>query len=165
MEKLYPIAKVTRVSGLNGEVNVSPLCRYFDDYRDRPSFFLGHSDENAREVKLEKSAGIGKKIRFLFEGIQTRDEAESLVGQKVFAAASEKDPISMVAPELIGFSVESEKGENLGVLKDILWLPANDVYAVENGQHEFLIPVIPEVVCSVDHVTGRIVIHPMDGLV
>lgn len=156
---------MTKVSGLKGEVQVRPLCRYFEDYRDNPSFFLGISGDALRELKLEKSVGIGKRVKFLFEGIQNRNDAESLVGLNVFTAASEEDPISMVSPELIGYTVESDSGEEMGILKDILWLPANDVYAVENGNQEFLIPVIPEVVRKVDCISGRIIIHPMDGLI
>ena len=44
--KLFPIAKITRASGLNGEVGVRPLIRQFDDYVEKP-LFIGF-DEMAK---------------------------------------------------------------------------------------------------------------------
>ncbi len=84
MEKLFPIGKVTKASGLKGEVHVSPLCRYFEDYSEEPTLFLGFSNESALEMKLKKSAPAGKKRRIQFEGVHSRTEAEALVGQQVF---------------------------------------------------------------------------------
>ena len=51
--KLFPIAKITRASGLNGEVGVRPLIRQFDDYVEKP-LFIGFDENLARDVKLEK---------------------------------------------------------------------------------------------------------------
>jgi ribosomal 30S subunit maturation factor RimM len=45
-----------------------------------------------------------------------------------------------------------------------MWLPSSDVYVVKNGNDEYLIPIIPEVVKRVDHDQGIIMIVPMDGL-
>ena len=164
MEKLFPIGKITKASGLKGEVHVSPLCRYFEDYAEEPPLFLGFSGESALEMKLKKSARIGKKTRIQFEGVQNRHQAEALVGQKVYASVSESDPISMVSPDLIGFDIFTDSGQAVGKLKDILWLPANDVYTIEKDGHEFLIPVISEIVEFIDHKNSRIVIRPIEGL-
>ncbi|MBT3216010.1 MAG: 16S rRNA processing protein RimM [Candidatus Marinimicrobia bacterium] len=164
MNKLFPIGKVTKVSGLKGEVHVIPLCRYFEDYAENPTLFLGYSNDSALEMKLKKSARIGKKTRILFEGVQNRLEAEALVGQKVFTHASESDPISFVSQDLIGYEVFTDSGKFVGNLKDILWLPANDVYTIEKDEKEFLIPVISEIVNSIDHNNEEIVIRPIDGL-
>ena len=58
----------------------------------------------------------------------------------------------------------TDSGSIVGILKDVLWLPSSDVYVVKNGNDEYLIPIIPEVVKGVDHNQGIIVIVPMDGL-
>ncbi len=164
MEKLFPIGKVTKASGLKGEVHVSPLCRYFEDYSEEPTLFLGFSNESALEMKLKKSAPAGKKRRIQFEGVHSRTEAEALVGQQVFATASDDDPISLVSPDLIGYEIMTDSGEFVGKLKEILWLPANDVYAIDKDGHEFLIPVIDEIVECVVHEHAKIIIRPVEGL-
>ena len=51
--KLFAIAKITRASGLKGEVGVRPLGRQFDDYETDKSLFIGFDETIARDVKLE----------------------------------------------------------------------------------------------------------------
>lgn len=164
MNRLFAIGKVTKVSGLSGEVRVRPLVRQFDDYVEDKNLSLGFSDTIAREIKLKKSLGLGKRKRFLFEGVSSRDDAESLIGQILYAQVSEQDPILLISPDLIGASVFTVAGEFVGELVDMLTLPANDVYVIENGKKEFLIPVIPEIVKGISTTDGLVTISPMDGL-
>ena len=162
--KLFPIAKITRASGLKGEVGVRPLIRQFDDYFGKP-LFVGLDEDLARDVKLEKVTGVNKRRRFLFQGLKTRDEAELMIGQLLFASISDKDPINMISPDLIGASVVTDNGEPIGELVDMMSLPAHDVYVISRGKKEILIPVVPEIIREVDFKMGLITISPMDGLV
>ena len=161
--KLFAIAKVTQASGLQGEVGLRPLIRQFDDYVDKP-LYIGFDVNLARDVKLEKVTGIDKKRRFLFEGLKNRDEAESMIGQLIFASITESDPINLISPDLLGATVVADNGEIIGELVDMMSLPANDAYVIERGKKEVLIPVIPEIVRSVDVKMGLVTITPMDGL-
>ena len=162
--KLFPIAKITRASGLKGEVGVRPLIRQFDDYVGKP-LFVGFDENLARDVKLEKVTGANKKRRFLFQGLKTRDDAELMIGQLLFASISDKDPINMISSDLIGASVVTDNGEPIGELVDMMSLPAHDVYVISRGKKEILIPVVPEIIREVDFKMGLVTITPMDGLV
>ena len=162
--KLFAIAKITRAAGLKGEVGVRPLVRQFDDYVTVKPLFIGFDPNIARDVKLEKVSGVEKKRRFLFNGMKTRDEAESIIGQLFFVSVKDSDPINMIAPDLLGASVVADNGENIGELVDMISLPANDVYVIKQGKKEVLIPVIPEIIRSVDLQMGLVTITPMDGL-
>ena len=162
--KLFPIAKITRASGLKGEVGVRPLIRQFDDYVGKP-LFVGFDENLARDVKLEKVTGVNKKRRFLFQGLKTRDDAELMIGQLLFASISDKDPINMISSDLIGASVVTDNGEPIGELVDMMSLPAHDVYVISRGKKEILIPVVPEIIREVDFKMGLVTITPMDGLV
>ncbi len=164
MQDLFAIAKVTRASGLNGEVRVRPLSRYFDSYVEDKPLFIGLSKNMSREVKLKEKIGIGKKVRFQFNGVESRDEAEALIGQYVYVAVDHSDRIHWIAEDLLGADVISNDGEYVGILAEILWLPNNDVYVIKNGEREVLIPVIPEIIKNVDLTGGVVVISPMDGL-
>ena len=57
-----------------------------------------------------------------------------------------------------------KKWEKAGILKDIMWLPANDVYIVLNGDKESLIPVIDEIIIRLDLESKKIIIADIDGL-
>ena len=148
--KLFAIAKITRVAGLKGEVGVRPLVRQFDDYVMEKSLFIGFDPNIARDVKLEKVSGVEKKRRFLFNDMKTRDEAESM--------------INMISPDLLGATVIADNGEIIGELVDMISLPANDAYVIKQGKKEVLIPVVPEIVRAVDIQMGLVTITPMDGL-
>ncbi len=162
--RLFPIARITQAAGLKGEVRLRPLSRYFEEYIEEKPLFLGVSEEYSRETRIVKKVGLGKRIRFLFDGIETRAEAESLIGQTLFARVTEHDNIVQVSEDIIGSTVITDVGDYIGELTEILWLPANDVYVIRQGTKEVLIPVIPEIVKSVNLEEGLVVIHPMDGL-
>ena len=162
--KLFAIAKITRASGLKGEVGVRPLVRQFDDYVTDKSLFIGFDETIAMDVKLEKVTGLNKKRRFLFEGLKTRDEAESMIGQLLFASVEDSDPINLISADLLGATVVADNGEIIGELVDMISLPANDVYVIKHGKKEVLIPVVPEIIRAVDIEMGLVTITPMDGL-
>ena len=107
---------------------------------------------------------LAKKVRFKFEGVNSIDDAERLIGQTIFIEASEFDAINYISSELIGSFVVTDDGEMVGALQDVIWLPNNDVYVIHDGEKERLIPVIPEVVKGVDFEEKMILITPMDGL-
>jgi 16S rRNA processing protein RimM len=164
MNKLFAIAKIMHTSGLSGEVQLQPLSRYFDDYVQDKSIFLGESEDLCREVKLLNFRSVGKKKRYQFEGIESKTEAEAVIGQFIFASVSNDDDIYLIAKDLIGYLVVTGWGDLVGELTDILWLPAQDIYVIKNVDHEFLIPVIPEIVKRVNHEREIIEISPVDGL-
>ena len=163
-KKVHPIAKITRVSGLRGEVRLQPLSRYFDEYIESRELQIGFETDLAREIKLKKTIGQGKRRRFKFEGVQSRDDAETLIGQTLFAESQNGDNADLISKELLGYTVITESGEMVGTLTDILWLPSNDVYVIHNGNDEKLIPVIKEIVIGVDSVVNVTMIRPMEGL-
>ena len=55
--------------------------------------------------------------------------------------------------------------KKINITKDVMWLPANDVYVVFNGKKELLIPIVPEIVLCLDYRKQEIVISSVDGLI
>jgi len=159
-----PIAKITNIAGFNGKVFLRPLSRYFDDYISCGKLSLGSSPDDAKRITLEFIKGQGKKRRFKFDGINTELKAKNLVGKYLFVKASPNEDINLVSNQLIGYEVINEKEEYIGKLTDVMWLPKNDAYIVNDGKKEYLIPIIPEIIKSFNHEEKRIIITTMDGL-
>ena len=149
---------------MKGAVSVRPLSRYFDDYVRSYSLHVGFSEEISNKVQLSDVIGAGKKRRFIFAGIRGRDSAETMVGQTIFAVVEDSDAINFVSGDLIGYDVVTDSGRLIGELGEILWLPANDAYVIYNGDQEFLIPIIPEIVKEISHSERAVMIMPMEGL-
>ena len=160
----HPIAKITTTSGFKGEVRLRPLSRYSIDYIINKTLHIGIVKEKLSNIKLENTIGTGKKMRFKFKGIDTSHEADELVGKTIYINAEKDDGINFICKDVIGFKIETESGRNAGTLKDVMWLPANDVYVVIKDGKELLIPIINEVIKKLDFDDKKIVIADMDGL-
>lgn len=67
--------------------------------------------------------------------------------------------------QLLGLSVQTETGEALGELADVLETGANDVYVVVSPQYgEVLIPVTDETIVKTDVAAGVLVVRLPEGL-
>ena len=161
---IHPIATITKTSGLNGNVRLRPLSRYFEDHIGQNRLMLGISSENSEVVRLELITGLGKKRRFKFCGVDNVKDAESIVGKTLYAQTDTDDDINLISKNLIGYNVVTNTGLIVGELTDVIWLPSNDVYVIKNGKKEYLIPIIPEVIKKLDHPQMAIFISPMDAL-
>ena len=62
-------------------------------------------------------------------------------------------------------SVESDEGEDLGEVSDVLQTGANDVYVLsKEGMDDILLPAIRECVKNVDLESGKMTVHLLPGL-
>ena len=66
--------------------------------------------------------------------------------------------------DLDGFSVLTETGEVLGLLKDVYATGANDVFAVRNETWEILIPALKDVILKIDLEAKSILVRLPPGL-
>jgi len=66
--------------------------------------------------------------------------------------------------DLIGLAVETEQGDEVGVLEAILEIPDNRIFAVRKGTKEILIPAAKSFVASVDLKRRRMVVRGIDDL-
>jgi len=66
--------------------------------------------------------------------------------------------------DIIGMKVETEEGQNLGTIKDIIKTGSNDVYVVAGETKQYLIPALKDIVRSIDKDQKVMVIKPLDGL-
>ena len=66
--------------------------------------------------------------------------------------------------QLEGCRVFTEDGRDVGRVRRIEQSPAHDLWVVDDGARERLIPAVAEIVVEVDLAGGRVVIRPPDGL-
>jgi len=113
-------------------------------------------------VKLSPAA-----VLIRLQGIATRNEAENWRGSLVEIEARDVQPLAEGEHyyfELIGMTVESDNGQKVGTVTDVLSYPAQDLYVVESAGREILIPAVPAIVQRVDTKRGVMVIHALEGL-
>ena len=160
-KRLKLAAKVIKAVGLKGDVKVYPFDPSFETYANEDFLFIGDDIEATQVLHLSAVAKTGKFIRYAVEGNESREDAEDLVGKLIFAPADEDE---ILPEEIIGFLVSTTQGKLVGILSDIMPIRDQEVYAIDSGKKEILIPAVPEIVREINFDTQTISIEPMEGL-
>ena len=160
-----PIAKISSLYGLHGAVKLTPLSRYFEDYINNKHFMMGSSRSDLEEIVLDEVMGFGKKRIFKFNGFNSVNDAKNIKGKILYKKVSKDEKINLVSEDILGWDIIDNLGEKVGTLINVMWLPNNDVYIIKNGDKEYLIPVIEEIIKKVDYDKKEININPIEGLI
>ena len=165
MDKIFhPIAKVTKTSGLRGNVCLKPLSRYFEKYINKKKLMIGSSIDQFNKVSVEKINGIGKKRKFKFSGFDSLDSAKTIIGKTIFVQTSLDSKINWISKNILDYKVIDESGNFVGHIIDVMWLPSHDAYIIEKDLKEYIIPIVPEIIKKIDYDNRNIIIRVIDGL-
>ncbi len=109
------------------------------------------------------------KGRFIvaLDTITDRNKAETLIGAAVVADRASLPPLDdgeYYWRDLIGLSVVDTADRHLGTLTAIFPTGSNDVYVVQQGADEILVPALESVVVSVDLDAGVMRVDLPEGL-
>lgn len=160
------IGKISRVRGLRGEMVVVPLT-------DDPHRFLKlekvtlTKDGTSKEFLVEKAREFKGKVLLKLKEVDSPEEAKELAGGFI---EIEKDQLVQLPQgsyfifDIVGLEVVTTTGERIGTVKEVISLPANDLYLVEGEEKLYHIPAIKQVVKGIDLKEKRMIIQPMEGL-
>ena len=161
------VGRIGKPHGVRGVVTVEPRT-------DEPvrRFAPGAEfivDGSARLLKVEQIHWHSGRLLLTFAGVHDREAAETLRGVllEIERPLDElpEDPEEFYDDALEGCSVELLSGELIGVVREVIHLPSQDLLAVEREQApEALVPFIRQFVPTVDIAGRRIVIDPPLGL-
>ena len=116
---------------------------------------------------LKAARGRGHVLLRL-AGIDSREQAEPLVGQEVQAEARRFPELAdgeYYWFQLLGLPVvHAGDGTILGRLEAIWPTGAHDVYVVRQGKREVLLPAVEEVIQEIDLQAGVVKVRPPEGL-
>ena len=165
MKELYLVGKVLKPKGLKGEVKILPITDYPESFLERKTFYIGRSDEEAvlREVLQGRLRNGFAYI--LFSGMDSREKAEAAVGNMIYVPAEELVPLPpgrAYLHELRGLKVLNDSLEEVGIVHDVLKMPAHEVYEVQYGAKKILVPAIEEFVEEIDIGKGYMVLKRIE---
>jgi 16S rRNA processing protein RimM len=166
-EEWVVIGKITGAHGIRGEVRVTLFIDDPETLNDMETLYLerrsGREPLDVESVRFHKGNALVK-----FKVVRDRSEAEQLRGREVvipfeWLPALEEDEFYVA--EIVGLTVETEQGEPLGKVEQVIFTGSNEVYVVRGGpEGEILLPAIESVINSVDLEAGRIVVTVPEGL-
>lgn len=159
------IGRVSRPHGIHGEIRVEMLTDIPDRWIGLKTVFLG---SQRHKIEIQGSRQHKNVALLKLTGYTDRESAESLRGEVIyvpFKDAIQLEPDEFYHYQVIGLEVQTESGDVLGEIVDVLRPPgANEVFVVHGVRGEILIPVISDVIRSLDVDSGVVIIHPIPGL-
>ena len=163
------VGRVQRPHGVRGEVRVEILTGYPERLEQHTHFCLARpaSPEAVRRYPVEQSRLHQNVLLLKLGGCDDRNTAEALRGMLVQIPAEEAVPLEdgeYYLFQLVGVQVETEDGEHLGRVSEVLETGANNVYVVQGPRGEVLLPAIEDVVLELDLESRRIVVRLIPGL-
>ena len=164
MKKKYLEAgKIVNTHGVRGEVKIQPWCDSADDFTEFHTVYIDGKPFKILRSRVQKTSVIAA-----IEGIDTLDGAIALKNKIVFIDRDdvELEDGSVFIKDLIGLNViNNTDGGRLGVLADVLTLPANDVYVVKKDDgSELLLPAVGEFILEKNIDGGFVRVRLIEGL-
>ena len=64
-------------------------------------------------------------------GFDSLHSAKTILGMTIFVQASLDAKINWISKKILGYKVLDQKGELIGCVDDVMWLPTYDAYIVK----------------------------------
>ena len=161
--KHFDVGKIVNTHGIRG------LVKVVSQSDDPDKFFKIKSVIIEEEVYAIEHASVNKQFVLLkLKGIDDMNAAAALKGKVL--KVLEGDAIKLSEGEyfirdIYDMEVYEENGEFLGVIGDIIFTGANDVYIVKKeGVKDLLIPAIESCILDVNISEKRMTVYLLEGL-
>lgn len=166
-QELLVLGRVLGAWGLRGAVKVQ-------SFTDPPALvspgrsviLRGGGGES--ELRVETIRPLRHLFVATFQGIENREAAEAVRGYEICvprASAPRLPETSYYHYDILGLTVRTEAGEELGEIVDIWPSHAHDLYVVRRGGGEWLLPAVRAFILRVDLTRRVMVVRPIEGLV
>jgi 16S rRNA processing protein RimM len=161
------LGKIAATHGIKGQLRVTIFSGEFETVQSLDSVMLKGADGVMKEFQISSAVVHGKKLLLTFSGCDDINLALPLIGHELYA---NRDKMPALAEgeyywcDLIGLKVETDSGEMLGRLTDIIVTGSNDVYVVKGNGREYMIPALEDVILHIDLNEGVMKVSPPEGL-
>jgi 16S rRNA processing protein RimM len=163
-EPTVVVGVITRAHGVRGEVAVQN--RSDNPARWVPGGVVVTPDGQALTVTAVRRHG--ERLLVSFDGVADRETAAALAGTELAVSLTslpELGPDEWWPHDLEGCHVVTEHGRELGILTEVVFNPANDLWVAEDDTGvETLVPARKELLVEVDVPGKRIVVRDVPGI-
>lgn len=161
------IGEIVAAFGIRGQVKMRSLTDNVAHLQRKiKTVYVGPKRVSHRLKEVfEHKPGL---LIMTLEGVSSRTAAEDLRGVEVSILEEQAFPLDegeYFIHELYGLDVFLEDGEKFGSVREVLQTGANDVLVVSRpNQPDALLPMIRDVVVSLDVPNKRVVVRLLEGL-
>ncbi len=162
MKQYLETGKVVNTHALAGVVKIMPWSDGPEFFKTLHRVYIDGKEYQVTSVSIQKGFVLMKLV-----GVDSVEAAMRLRERIVYV---DRNDVRLpegryFVQDLIGMTVYDRRcGRNIGTLKEVLNLPAGDVYAVQNDGQEYLIPANPVFVKEIDAVARVITVETIKGM-
>jgi len=161
------VGKVLRPHGLRGQMKISAYAGSDATFLSARTIFLRDRTGKLAEVTIASAKPFKSGYIVELDGISSLTDAELYRDADILVrkdALPQKEESEYFWHELLGLDVFLESGEYLGPVTNIIATGSNDIYVIKSGKGEVLIPATFEIIKNIDLELGKMMIHPIEGL-
>lgn len=164
----YNVGKIVNTHGIRGDVRVMPTTDFVAErFAKGQDLYLQQAGEPLK-LTVESARQHKGFILVKFVGYDNINDVQAFRDHELMVSGKDQQPLEdgqYYYHQIIGLSVKTVDGEELGTIKEILSPGANDVWVVQrDGKKDLLLPVIDGVVKDVDLDAGEVTVELMEGL-
>jgi 16S rRNA processing protein RimM len=165
-ERLVPLGEIVTTHGIAGWLKLNlhnPQSTVLI-----PTLEIWLEKDGVRSMhEIETSRPYRGQFLVKISGVDRMTDAEPWVGSILYIA--ERDLDSLQSGEyyhyqVIGLEVFDTQGERIGIVTRTWPTPGGELYVVNGGSKEYLIPAVKEIIEKVDLASGKMIINPPEGL-
>lgn len=156
------IGKIINTHGIKGELKVEPYT--FDNKRfsKLKSVYVG----NDLKEFLIKKVRVNDFVYITFEGFENINDVLNLKGLEIYIKDEDRldlEEDQYYISDIIGKKVYDTEDNYIGILKNVLEYPANDVFIIESDDKSiYQIPAVKEFIKKIDSI---ITIKLIEGMI
>ena len=152
LQEYFLIGEIAKPQGISGEIKVKPFTHDLANLSSIEVFYFQEGSQYvpASKAKVREYDGF---IYIHFESVQTRNEAESLRGKKIYIRREQGAPLDEdenYIVDLIGCIGVFNTGEEVGQLVDVLQPGGLDIYVFKKDKATVMVPALKEAIPKVD---------------
>ena len=166
MEELLRVGIITSTHGIKGEVKVFSTTDNPERFKTLKKVILATGKENL-DLEIESTKFFKQYTILKFKGYDSINDIEKYRGRELYVDRKNADKLKKdeyYIADLLGMKVVTDEQKEFGTLKDVLETGANDVYIVDTGDKEVLLPAIKECIKEINLENNTITVHIMEGL-
>jgi 16S rRNA processing protein RimM len=165
-EPLIPLGQIVNTHATRGEIRVRLYNPSSSTLQQGSRVVLRRGTECVERV-ITGLRPHRQLLLLTLDGCDSMTAAETLIGYEICVGAAALPPTAageIYYHELMGMTVVTVLGAELGVVAEMMTTASSDICVVRAGRQEYLIPLVDDVVKQIDRDTRRIVIEPLPGL-
>lgn len=167
MTKQFEIGKIVNTQGIKGDVRVVATTDDIQRFKLIKTVTCT-SKNDTKKMEIESVRFHKQFVLLKFKGVDDMTSAEKLKNYIVKIEESEALPLEddeYYIRDLYDMEVVTVDGEKLGIIKDIIFTGANDVYVVKTEDKDVLIPAIKQCIKNVNVKENVMTIELLNGLI